>query len=225
MLIPSRFSSPYASAMGSTSNPDHRSRWALLAKPALGVALAMGVFTAGQAQAMVVNLGGQDWEVIPFTGTYSNNVEEMTSIPPIPPPPSLPECVGSGGRRVWMTAVNGVPPNEYITHHYNCIFDLCPITVCELLPPLLPSDPPKLWNPEASTWSLVFNPTTGQPFFTNTLVPIGAVWTLSTPFNSPPTPVPGPLPALGAAAAFGFSRQLRKRIKSSPNAVSCTYSL
>lgn len=30
-----------------------------------------------------------------------------------------------------------------------------------------------------------------------------------------PTPVPGPLPLLGAGAAFGWSRKLRKRIKSS----------
>jgi hypothetical protein len=36
------------------------------------------------------------------------------------------------------------------------------------------------------------------------------------------TRVPGPLPILGAAAAFGFSRKLRKRIKSSTNAVSST---
>ncbi len=32
--------------------------------------------------------------------------------------------------------------------------------------------------------------------------------------------VPGPLPVLGAAAAFGFSRKLRKRIKRSANLVS-----
>jgi len=50
-------------------------------------------------------------------------------------------------------------------------------------------------------------------------------WTLSTPFSSSTAAVPGPLPALGAAAAFGFSRKLRKRIKRSPNAVSSTYSL
>ena len=51
-------------------------------------------------------------------------------------------------------------------------------------------------------------------------------WTLSTPFStSSTTPVPGPLPALGAAAAFSFSRKLRKSIKRSPNAVSSTYSL
>jgi hypothetical protein len=34
--------------------------------------------------------------------------------------------------------------------------------------------------------------------------------------------VPGPLPIFGAAAAFGYSRKLRKRIKSSTNTVSTT---
>jgi hypothetical protein len=37
--------------------------------------------------------------------------------------------------------------------------------------------------------------------------------------------VPGPLPALGAAAAFGFSRKLRKRINAGTNPASSTYSL
>jgi hypothetical protein len=50
-------------------------------------------------------------------------------------------------------------------------------------------------------------------------------WTQATPLTSSTAPVPGPLPALGAAAAFGFSRKLRKRIRRSPNAVSSTYSL
>jgi len=34
-----------------------------------------------------------------------------------------------------------------------------------------------------------------------------------TPVSSPAAPVPGPLPLFGAAAAFGWSRQLRRRIK------------
>lgn len=35
--------------------------------------------------------------------------------------------------------------------------------------------------------------------------------------------VPGPLPILGAAAAFGYSRKLRKRIKASkPEVISTT---
>jgi hypothetical protein len=36
-----------------------------------------------------------------------------------------------------------------------------------------------------------------------------------TPASSPTAPVPGPLPLFGAAAAFGWSRQLRRRIKTS----------
>ncbi len=50
-------------------------------------------------------------------------------------------------------------------------------------------------------------------------------WTQATPLTSSTAPVPGPLPALGAAAAFGFSRKLKKHIKRSFDAVSSTYSL
>jgi hypothetical protein len=41
-----------------------------------------------------------------------------------------------------------------------------------------------------------------------------------TPVPPPAAAVPGPLPVVGAAAAFGFSRKLRKRIKGSSNAFS-----
>jgi hypothetical protein len=37
-------------------------------------------------------------------------------------------------------------------------------------------------------------------------------YAIATPLNSAPTSVPAPLPVFGAAAAFGWSRQLRKRI-------------
>jgi hypothetical protein len=37
-------------------------------------------------------------------------------------------------------------------------------------------------------------------------------YAIATPLNSAPTFVPAPLPVFGAAAAFGLSRQLRKRI-------------
>jgi len=45
--------------------------------------------------------------------------------------------------------------------------------------------------------------------------------TLTVPVQS----VPGPLPILGAAAAFGFSRKLRKRLKSSKSEVISTTAL
>jgi hypothetical protein len=40
------------------------------------------------------------------------------------------------------------------------------------------------------------------------------------PFGAP---VPSPLPALGTAAAFGYSRKLRKRIKNIDSSASSTY--
>jgi hypothetical protein len=52
---------------------------------------------------------------------------------------------------------------------------------------------------------------------------ISLVWASVDPALA--VPVPGAIPLFGAAAAYGFSRKLRKRIKASSNAVSGTYSL
>jgi len=79
MLIFSGFSSPYSSAKGRSSNADRRNRWASLAKPAIGVALALGALTAGRAQAVVVNVGGQDWDVTTFTGSYNGNSSQFAT--------------------------------------------------------------------------------------------------------------------------------------------------
>lgn len=66
-------------------------------------------------------------------------------------------------------------------------------------------------------------PLSGEPTsvdFTNQLVvtpgnagPNGFTNTVTQSTFGAPDPVPGPLPLLGAAAAFGFSRKLRARIK------------
>ena len=90
-----------------------------------------------------------------------------------------------------------------------------------------------------SSSSIAVNTPTLQAYFTGspTINFYSAVWTLTAPdgggfFNNALTmnssqlyltyeyddgvnPVPGPLPVLGAGAAFGFSRKLRKRIRSS----------
>jgi len=44
----------------------------LLVRIAVGAA-SMGILTAGQAHALVVNVGGQNWDVTYFTGTYNEN--------------------------------------------------------------------------------------------------------------------------------------------------------
>jgi hypothetical protein len=51
-------------------------------------------------------------------------------------------------------------------------------------------------------------------------------WAQATPLtlsSSALAPVPGPVPAIGAFAAFGFSRKLRKRIKLSSNTSASLY--
>ena len=45
-------------------------------------------------------------------------------------------------------------------------------------------------------------------------IDVAVNYALATPLNSAPASVPAPLPVFGAAAALGWSRQLRKRIDS-----------
>jgi hypothetical protein len=56
-----------------------------------------------------------------------------------------------------------------------------------------------------------------NPIPTGWLASNSVVYAQATLYTAP-TAAPGPLPALGAAAAFGFSRKLRKRIKLAPGA-------
>jgi len=42
---------------------------------------------------------------------------------------------------------------------------------------------------------------------------LGTIYSTTAPAPTPPVQAPGPLPILGAGAAFGFSRRLRHRIK------------
>jgi hypothetical protein len=226
MIILSRFSSPSASAMGSTSNPDHSSRWALLAKPAIGVALAMGVFTAGQAQALVMNVGGQDWEVTPFTGTYNENtIYAIINNSAAPPTSDNAAPVVSGDLNQPETYLVlrdqdlGGCPAQFescrLTRSFDNPWPNMFETFCLLN---FPADWCRSPFVVANLRPLATTPLTAGSLNTSTFM----VVTFST---SSTAPVPGPLPALGAAAAFGFSRKLRKRIKRSNNAVSSTYSL
>ena len=50
-----------------------------LAKSTLGVALAMGVLTAGQAQAFVVTVNSLQYDVTTFNGTYNANTSQFAT--------------------------------------------------------------------------------------------------------------------------------------------------
>lgn len=59
--------------------------------------------------------------------------------------------------------------------------------------------------------AVIGNPTTIT--VTNSYNGVGAIDAMENSFQQTQQTVPGPLPLLGAGAAFGFSRQLRKRIR------------
>jgi len=61
--------------------PFKSSRWSSLAKPALAAVLASGFIglTAGEANALVVNVGGQNYDVTTFTGSYNNNISKFAT--------------------------------------------------------------------------------------------------------------------------------------------------
>jgi hypothetical protein len=192
-------SSPSTSAKGSNSNS--RRRWLSLAKPALGVALAMGVLTAGQARAVVVNVDGQDWDVTTFSGGYYENSSKF-------------ETPANGGVMPWWNNINLA--GTFTAAVSSSLGDEGPYFAFE-------TDPTAFGGVGVIN-QLIYNSSHPMTIFGAGKAGIGpgyggpqAGWAQATPYTSP-AGAPGPLPALGAAAAFGFSRVLRKRIKGSTNA-------
>jgi hypothetical protein len=82
-----------SSCTRSSASISRHPRWLLPSKAALGAALAMGILATGQAQAVVVNVGGQNWDVTTFTGTYEANSVKFA--PPPPPAPGVMPWWGS----------------------------------------------------------------------------------------------------------------------------------
>ena len=163
-----------------------------LAKSTLGVALAMGVLTAGQAQAFVVTVNSLKYDVTTFNGTYNANTSQFAT-------------AANGGVMPWwgnsslatqfatQVGSNLGLPNQVGPSNFGPYFGykIVSTTVVEA---------PSFLTGAGVVPSSVSGLTTTVTWAKASLV-------------AQPAPVPGPLPALGAAAAFGFSRQLRKRIK------------
>ena len=183
--------------MTSTFFSHRRFNGASLAKSALAAAVAVGTLAAGQAQAYVVTVGGVQYDVTTFTGTYNAYTSKFAT-------------PANGGVMPWWggtysnasdfaTAVgtNLGMGNTYVAETQGPWFAYA--------------------NGNASAWCTVGcgpNPTVSYvSWMTNT----SATYAQATLYT--PAPVPAPLPLFGAAAAFGFSRQLRKRIKRAPGAL------
>ena len=180
--------------MTSTFFSHRRCNGASLAKSALAAAVAVGTLAAGHAQAYVVTVGGVQYDVTTFTGTYNANTSKF-------------ETAANGGVMPWWgnqtlansfaTAVgaNLGTPNSYIGNTSGPAFSYQTNTGATV---------GKNW----CTANCMSNPDLIFVVYANSATYAQA--TLYTP------PVPAPLPLFGAAAAFGFSRNLRNRIKRTP---------
>jgi len=167
----------------------------------------MGVLGAGQAQALVVTVdlgqgaGPQQWNVTTFTGTFNDNINKF-------------QTAANGGVMPWWRG--GTSSSLASTAQSFAMAVGLSLGV--------PNDY------AGTTGGPFFSygaSTTGNPFLTYVEEDGGGGYTLGCQACNPirrdviatwaqadlVLAVPGPLPALGAAAAFGFSRKLRQRIK------------
>ena len=157
--------------------------------------------TAGEAHAVVVNVGGQDYDVTTFTGSYDDYASKFAT-------------PANGGVMPWWEGNTTNTVDPFVTAVGSLLGE--PNTIFgDTFGPIFAKE-------------VVFGRYYGYNG-NNQIQDYGRpssesrVWAQVAPASS--AAVPGPLPALGAAAAFGFSRKLRKRINRSAKTVPNSYSL
>ncbi len=172
----------------------HSSRVGQRFQLALGAAAALAAISLspGSAQAYVVTVGGVQYDVTSFTGTYNDNTSKFAT-------------AANGGVMPWWG--NSSLANQFANAVGNGLG-----TLNGEEGPLFGYVQEGPGNGFISHVS--FN--SGNLNFGYKAINTSATWAQVTPSAAA---APGPLPLLGAAAAFGFSRQLRKRIKLAPAAL------
>ena len=142
----------------------------------------------GSAQAYVVNVGGVQYDVTTFTGSYDNNTGNFQS-------GMMPWWGNQTAAMEFAYAVQTQVPYNYFGG------------------PLFGYNPP-IWFVEdgyrIGVQAVYYN---YSVFPDNFFAEEDYVWAKATLVSRPAASAPGPLPILGAAAAFGASRKLRSRIK------------
>jgi hypothetical protein len=193
-------------------------------KAVFGAAVAAGMLGAGQAQAFHVTVNGQRWNVQFFDGTQGG------------PNAALFQTAANGGRMPWFTN-NALSCGTSDANLNNCLAIQFSNAVGTQLNggtsllnlrfafsgmtstfSALGADPPDTGTPCPNVDFTSPNcPRTGQFISIR-----NGVTTLDTEPQKDVIArwayadlVPGPLPLFGVAAAFGFSRKLRKRINDS----------
>ena len=188
----------------------HSSRVGQRLQLALGAAadLAAISLSPGSAQAYVVTVGGTQYDVTNFTGSADANAVKFNT-------------TANGGMMPWYgnqslaidfaLAVQGFFVNRTV-YATNYTFNLDP-NVDDNMAGIF-------WDTQYGT-----QPTPVPCLDCFTGGSTGGAFHEKYAVATEVPPVPAPLPLFGAAAAFGFSRQLRKRIKSAPAAVATSLPL
>jgi hypothetical protein len=167
-------------------------------KLALGAAAALAAISLspGSAQAFVVTVGGVQYDVTTFTGSYNSDTNKF-------------ETAANGGVMPWWGSDSLAEAFAY------------EVGLEMGLPNYSNTHGPLFaWRfrlQDAAIDNCYYISGTTGCGIANSSIPY--VYAQATPYAPPSTPVPGPLPLFGAAAAFGFSRKLRKRIKLAPSAL------
>lgn len=163
-----------------------------LIQVALGAASALATLSLipDSAKALVVNVGGTNYDVTTFTGKFSDNVSKFAT------PASggvMPWWGDEGLAAQFAAAVNG-----------------------NLGYPNSLNENSEFYAYSVSTgvnmrYKFSGNSNTPAGFFGGSVSPVSSyTWAQA---SLAPAAVPAPLPLFGAAAAFGFSRRLKKRIQ------------
>jgi hypothetical protein len=185
----------------------------------LGAVASIGsiALTAGDAQAITVTVGGKQWDVTTFTGSYNDNSNKF-------------QTPGNGGVMPWWGQVTEA----------SAWADTLGWALGDPNTGLWDSSANLLTGP-AFGWSIGNHPVNNDEIIYTQYVysqpPSTYPGYLISPINmgdlrsrsaitwaQASLSVPAPLPALGAFAALSFSRKLRKRIKNSASIASITYS-
>jgi len=164
------------------------------------VALTAALVEAGGAKAIIVNVNGQDYDVTTFTGSYNGSTSNFNT-------------PANGGVMPWWG--NSTLAQQFVTAVGSSIAGSNlgaqsggPFFPYSLITGGIP--------PSTSVANFYYLFSTGSVTYSQTAPSFNFIYAQAALVPPPPSGVPGPLPLLGAATAFGMSRRLRRRIASQP---------
>lgn len=185
-----RFSSfyPFCLFFLSTSAMNNQLSAALLT---LSATVALPLLSVAPASAFTVTVGSKDYDVAVYKGSYSNNSGLFHQLPPAGKMPWWGDSTGNLAATFAQQVFDQLGPGP--TSGYGPVFayELSGTDILGISQNL--TDPSSQMD-ETMAISADVN------------------YAIATPLGSGPTSVPAPVPVFGAAAALGWSRQLRRRI-------------